>query len=387
MPLTEVWIDEYVARRPIVADWDPPAQAPEPHAIQREALAALARTRLAGHGRGLVVLATGLGKTLLAAFDALQMGARRILFIAHREELVTQARGAFARVFPTRTTGIFMGSQRDRGGDLTFATVQTLSRPEHLASWPGDHFDLVVIDEFHHAAALRLSPAPRILPAALHAGDHTATPERGDGAGLLHLCEDNLVFRADLARGIASARLVPFVYHGLKESVDYQAIPWCLGRFEPAALSAALATLTHAEQALAAYREHAPPSPRRGLWFCASIAHAQFMAVFLHDRGVRAVAVHSDPAGPRGHSLRRLMAGEIEAITTVDALNQGIDVPDINVVVLLRPTESRVVFLQQIGRGLRLPERSHKPHLVILDFIGNHRSFLARPHVLLSLLG
>lgn len=389
-PLTSAWIDDYAARAPtmqLTAAWDPPPRPPTPHAIQQQALDALARAQASGAMRGLVVLATGLGKTLLAAFAALQMGARRVLFVAHRAEILGQARRAFAAVLPTRSTGLFMGPRRDATAELLFASVQTLARPEQLATWPKDHFDLVVIDEFHHAAALGYRRilghfTPRFLLGI------TATPERGDGASLLALCADNLVFRADLAQGIACGRLVPFVYHGLKDAIDYQAIPWRSGRFDPTALSAALATLTHAEQSLAGYREHAPEGPRRGLWFCASIAHAEFMAAFLRARGVEAVAVHSEPGGaPRAASLRALQAGELEAITTVDVFNEGVDAPDINVVVLLRPTGSRVVFLQQIGRGLRLPERSNKPRLVILDFIGNHRSFLARPEALCGLLG
>ena len=265
--------------------------------------------------------------------------------------------------------------------------MQTLARPEHLASWPKDHFDLIVIDEFHHAAALGYRRVlghftPRFMLGI------TATPERGDGAELLGLCEDRLIFRADLAVGIAARRLVPFVYHGLKDAVDYAPIPWRSGRFDPAALSAALATAAHAQRALAGYQEHAPPAPRRGLWFCASIAHAEFMAAFLSDHGIKAVAVHSERGGaPRGPSLGALMAGKLEAITTVDVFNEGVDVPDINVVVLLRPTASPVVFLQQLGRGLRLPERSSKPHLMVLDLIGNHHSFLSRPRALFALLG
>lgn len=386
--LTQAWIEDYAARVPVGQRlaWDPPPPRPEPHAIQRRALAALASTREAGHLRGLVVLATGLGKTLLAALDALQMGARRVLFVAHRAEILEQARRAFAWVLPDRSAGLFMGGVRDVGADLVFASVQTLGRPEQLKQWAADHFDLIVIDEFHHAAALGYRRVLTYFQPRFMLG-LTATPERSDGAELLTLCDDNLVFRADLTEAIAAGRLVPFAYHGLKDSVDYQAIPWRSGRFDPEALSQALATRSHAEQALQGYLAHAPEGPRRGLWFCASIRHAEFMAAFLRERGIRAVAVHSEGGAPRSASLRDLEAGRLEAIATVDVFNEGVDVADVNVVVLLRPTESRVVFLQQIGRGLRLPVNSHKPRLVILDFIGNHRSFLARPQALFDMLG
>lgn len=389
-PLTTAWIERYAARpRPAVA-WDPPAAvrtSPEPHEIQREALAALAQARARGARRGLVVLATGLGKTLLAAFDAQQLPARRVLFVAHREEIITQAHKAFAWVFPGGKLGVYSGPKREREADLVFATVQTIARKEHLETWPSDHFDLIVVDEFHHAAASSYRSlidhfTPRFLLGI------TATPERGDGAALRDLCDDNLVYRASIVDGIGRRRLVPFVYHGLKDDIDYTDIPWRSGRFDPAALTAALATRSHAEQALAGYRRLAPAQPRRGLWFCASIAHAEFMAEYLRQAGVKAVAVHSGPGGAsRSESLERLTGGQIEAITAVDVFNEGVDVPDVNVVVLLRPTESRVVFLQQIGRGLRLPKDSSKPQLVILDFIGNHRSFLAKPQALMFLLG
>jgi len=388
LPLTRAWIDAYATRpRPApVGAWDPPAPPPEPHEIQRDALAALADAIAKGARGGLVVLATGLGKTLLAAFAARQMDARRVLFVAHREEIIVQARKAFEVVLPERSSGLFRGSIRDRDADMLFATIQTLGRPDHLATWPRDHFDLVIVDEFHHASASYYRRLLEHFTPKFMLGV-TATPERGDGADLLALCGDRQIYRASLVEGIARGRLVPFAYHGLKDDVDYRAIPWRSGRFDPEALTRALATRAHAEQALAAYRTHAPTGPRRGLWFCASIEHAEFMARFLCERGISAVAVHSGPGGAaRSDSLRRLKAGELEAITAVDVFNEGVDVPDINIVVLLRPTESRVVFLQQIGRGLRLPDRSEKPRLVILDFIGNHRSFLSRPQALLALL-
>lgn len=389
-PLTEAWIDAYERRPRPPQDWDPPSppgSPPQPHAIQLEALAALRAAMAAGARRGLVVLATGLGKTLLAAFAAREMDARRVLFLAHREEILEQGRRAFARVLPARSSGFFMGQRRDREVELLFATVQTLARPEHLATWPGDRFDLVIVDEFHHAAAASYVRVIEHFTARFMLG-LTATPERSDGAELLALCEGRLIHRAGLVEGIARKRLVPFTYLGIKDDVDYQAIQWRNGRFDPDALDQALTRDSHAARALEQYRRHAGPSPRRGLWFCASIAHAEHMAAFLTRHGVAAVAVHSGPTGaPRHESLRRLGAGELQAIAAVDVFNEGVDVPDVDVVVLLRPTESRIVFMQQIGRGLRLPERSTKSRLLILDFIGNHDSFLRKPQALLSVLG
>ena len=390
-PLTAAWVDAYATLPRPSQSWDPPplpsGSAPQPHVIQREALAALHAAMAGGARRGLVVLATGLGKTLLAAFAAREIDARRVLFLAHREEILEQAMRAFAQVLPEHSRGMFMGQRRARDAELLFATVQTLARPEHLSTWPKDHFDLVIVDEFHHAAAASYLQviehfAPKFMLGL------TATPERGDGADLLALCEGRRIHRAGLVEGIARKRLVPFTYLGVKDDVDYQAISWRNGRFDPDALDRALLRGSHAEQALAQYLKHAGASPRRGLWFCASIAHADYMAEFLTRHGIATVAVHSGATGaPRRDSLRRLGAGELQAIAAVDVFNEGVDVPDVDVVVLLRPTESKIVFMQQIGRGLRLPERSLKSSLLILDFIGNHDSFLRKPQALGALLG
>lgn len=387
--LTEAWVDAYERRPRPSQDWDPPPvpsdSPPQPHVIQLEALAALHAAMAGGARRGLVVLATGLGKTLLAAFAAREIDARRVLFLAHREEILEQAMRAFARVLPERSRGMFMGQRRDRGVELLFATVQTLGR--HLSTWPKDHFDFVIVDEFHHAAASSYLQVIEHFTPRFMLG-LTATPERGDGADLLALCEGRRIHRAGLVEGIARKRLVPFTYLGVKDDVDYQAIRWRNGRFDPDALDQALLRGSHAEQALAQYLKHAGPSPRRGLWFCASIAHADYMAAFLTRHGIATVAVHSGATGaPRRESLRRLGAGELQAIAAVDVFNEGVDVPDVDVVVLLRPTESKIVFMQQIGRGLRLPERSLKSSLLILDFIGNHDSFLRKPQALSALLG
>jgi len=386
-PLTAAWIEAYAARPRPPRGWDPPPPGPQPHAIQLEALAALRAAWAAGARQGLVVLATGLGKTLLAAFAARELGARRVLFLAHRDEILTQGARAFARVLPEHSCGRFSGPRRERAAELLFATVQTLARKEHLASFAADHFDLVIVDEFHHAAASSYRAVLDHFAPTFMLG-LTATPERGDGADLLALCGGRLVHRAGLIEGIARGRLVPFDYQGVKDPTDYSKIPWRRGRFAPDQLDAALNRAAQAAEVLARYRERAGEGPRRGLWFCASIAHAEFMAAYLSQHGIAAVAVHSGPSGAaRGDSLRRLGAGDLQAIATVDVFNEGVDAPDVDVVVLLRPTESRVVFLQQVGRGLRLPERSQKSRLLILDFIGNHDSFLRKPQALMLLLG
>lgn len=386
-PLTRDMIDAYERRAPVpqAPAPEPREPAPKPNEIQLEALDALKQTRRAGHGRGLVVLATGVGKTLLAAFDCKALGSERALFVAHREEILGQAKDNWQKVFPDKVMGAYQGGTHERGVDLLFASVQTLSRASHLSQFSSDHFDYVVIDEFHHASAATYRKIlgyfhPRFLLGL------TATPERMDGRSLLELCGDNLVYRRDLVHGISRRLLVPFRYFGVKDSVDFEPIPWRSGKFDAAALTTAVATEERAEQALAEYEARATAGLRRTLCFCCTVEHADFMARFFRARGKRAAAVHSGPtSASRAGSLRELADGSLEIVCAVDVFNEGLDVPHINTVLMLRPTESPIIFLQQLGRGLRLaPEKNE---LVVVDFIGNHRSFLTKPQSLLFLLG
>nr|WP_263429891.1 DEAD/DEAH box helicase family protein [Nannocystis pusilla] len=388
--LTPKLLADYRERRPAappaVEAFDVPPLPPTPHAIQVAALAKLKLSRESGDLGGLVVLATGLGKTLLSAFDFATTGWSRALFVAHREEILKQARAAWGRVLPGRSLGQWFAGKRDEGADVVFASIQAITRADALAAVDPERFDYVVIDEFHHAEAATYRRLidhvrPRYLLGL------TATPERGDGADLLELCHQNLVFRAGLVAGLEAGLLAPFRYHAIRDGVDYAQIPWRSGRFDEALLTQALATREHASAALRALDEHAPRGDRRVLVFCCSVAHADFMATFLREQGVAAAAVHSGPtSAPRAESLRRFAAGELAALTAVDLFNEGLDVPDIDAVLMLRPTESPVVFLQQIGRGLRLGRDRPKSHLTVVDIVGNHRSFLDKLDALRALL-
>lgn len=385
--LSRAVIDAYEQRAPVPKPEGPErrASAPEPHSIQREALAALKTTRANGHRRGLVVMATGLGKTYLSAFDFKAMGGERALFVAHRKEILDQAAGTWAAMFPDKTVGTLGGGQHDIDKDLLFASVQTLSRKRHLARFAEEHFDYIVIDEFHHASASTYRKVlahfhPRFLLGL------TATPDRLDGQSLLELCHDNLVFRRGLVQGIAAQRLVPFRYYGVKDTIDFEPIPWRSGRFDAERLTAEVSTEARADQALAEYLAKADVTPRRTLAFCCSTQHADYMAAYFTAHGHAAAAVHSGPSSaPRSASLKKLIAGELEIICAVDVFNEGLDVPDINAVLMLRPTQSPVIFLQQLGRGLRRADG--KPHLTVVDLIGNHRSFLQKPQALVYLTG
>lgn len=378
------WIERYAQRRrlvqylPVAAGCDEPEESPpEPSDVQQEALAALAASRAAGYRRGLVVMATGLGKTYLAAFDSQRMPAARVLFVAHREEILLQAESSFQRVHPEARVGRYTGARKQTDVDLLFASVQTLGQAEHLERFAPAHFDYVVVDEFHHAAAPTYRRLLQHLRPKFLLG-LTATPERTDQSDILSLCDDNLVYTRHLFDGIELGLLSPFHYFGIyDETVDYQEIPWRNGRFDPQALEHKLATEARARHALRRWREQ---GRRRTLAFCVSRSHADFMSARFRREGIRAAAVYRGSTLERSAALEQLEQGDLQVIFSVDLFTEGVDLPAIDTVMMLRPTESKVLFLQQLGRGLRLhPE---KERLIVLDFIGNHQGFLNKPQAL-----
>ncbi len=385
-PLTSEWIEGYARRRPPSRKVIPPevdsetATLPIPHPIQSEALKALERVRAAGHRAGLVVLATGLGKTWLAAFDAQSFS--RVLFVAHREEILSQARRTFRAIRPNATLGHYTGQSKDPGADVVFASIQTIGRTEHLAQFDSRAFDYLVVDEFHHAAAGTYRRLIEHFDPEFLLG-LTATPERTDGGDLLALCGENLVYRCDLAEGISRGLLCPFHYYGIPDEVEYENIPWRSGRFDEQVLESAVTTELRAANAFAQWQRL---SGKRTLAFCVSKRHADMMARYFQDRGVACVAVHTGPTGaPRALSLEQLNAGELSIVFSVDIFNEGVDLPAVDTVLLLRPTESQILWLQQFGRGLRLSE--NKSHLSVIDYVGNHQTFLKVPMLLLPGVG
>lgn len=379
VPATADWIESYERRRVVPTRGESavvveePEPRPDAHTIQREALVELQRTRNEGFTAGLVVLATGLGKTWLAAFDCDRPEFRRVLFVAHREEILDQAVQVFRRIRPTSRIGRVANERREIDADLVFASVQTLGRIPHLSRFRPDDFDYIVIDEFHHAAASTYRRVidyfrPKFLLGL------TATPDRTDGADLLTLCQENLVFEANIRDGIEAERLCSFHYFGVADDIDYSNIPWRNSQFDVTELTAAIATEARARNALEQFHKH---GGNRCIAFCCSQRHADFMADFFVREGVKAVAVHSGAnSAPRATSLERLRDGELEVIFAVDMFNEGVDVPSIDTVLMLRPTESTIIWLQQLGRGLRISEG--KERLVVIDYIGNHRAFLMK---------
>ena len=355
------------------------ANSPQPHAIQRQALDALRHTREQGNGAGLVVLATGLGKTWLSAFDSNVAGFHRILFVAHREEILSQSMQTYSRLRPRATLGQYSGTERKPDSDLVFASIQTLGRQQHLDRFARDSFDYIVVDEFHHAHARTYRRLIDYFEPKFLLG-LTATPDRMDGADVLALCQENLVFRCDAWDGIRAGLLCPFKYFGVPDEVDYQNIPWKNTRFDTEELTKAVATQSRAANALEQYRRLAG---KRTLAFCCSQRHAEFMSDFFQNAGLRTAAVHSgDTSAPRSNSLTAIERGDLDVLFAVDMFNEGVDLPNVDTVLMLRPTESSVIWAQQFGRGLRLAPG--KSHLTVIDYIGNHRNFLVKVRSLLQ---
>lgn len=391
-PLTHTWIDAYLERyqqsslsdlRAITGDKAndevSELEPPSPNEVQVEALAALHATREKGFKRGLVVMATGLGKTWLAAFDARQLKVKKLLFVAHRDEIIRQAQATFIQMNPKAHTGLYNGQQQEQA-DWLFASIQTLGRPEHLQQFGEDYFDYIIVDEFHHATAPSYRRLLDYFQPQFLLG-LTATPDRTDQADILALCDDNLVFERGLRDAIVDKHLVPFIYQGIyDEFIDYDEIPWRNGRFDPNALDVAFASHKRANHALEKWQEF---SQTKTLAFCVSQKHADFMAGVFNQAGVKSAAVYSGSAIPRNQALTELAEGSLKVIFSVDLFNEGTDLPAIDTLLMLRPTESRIVFLQQFGRGLRLC--SGKTHLMVIDLVGNHKACLFKPELLRSI--
>lgn len=352
-----------------------------PNSIQEQALQELDKSRKQGYSRGLVVLATGMGKTWLSAFDAKQIKAKKILFVAHREEILLQAERTFIQLINNASTGLYNSRIKQKNTDYLFASIQTIGREEHLKQFSSEHFDYIVVDEFHHASAPTYKKLLAYFQPQFLLG-LTATPERSDQADILSLCDNNLVFECNLVHGIDEKILVPFDYYGIYDRyVDYDEIPWRNGQFDPKSLDNAFATK---KRAYHIFEQWQAKKQSRTLAFCVSKKHADYMAQYFTNKGFNSVAVYSNSTVRRNDALSSLAKGQLDIIFSVDLFNEGTDLPSIDTILMLRPTESKILFLQQLGRGLRQSKETNKEKLLVLDFIGNHDSFLNKPATLLD---
>ena len=350
-----------------------------PRGAQIEALYHLKKTREEGFDKGLVVAATGIGKTYLAAFDSREY--QRILFVAHREEILKQAEKSFKNVRPMSERGFFIGNQKDTTKDIIFASVQSLGKNDSLKLFQPDYFDYIIVDEFHHAVAQNYQNIinyfqPRFLLGL------TATPERLDSKDVLAICDYNLVYEAPLKKAINQGWLVPFRYYAIfDETVNYETIDYRNGKYQTTQLEEALSIHKRADLIFSHYKKY---RSTRAMGFCMSKHHAEFMADYFVNHGVSACAVYSGDEGvhntAREKALSKLVKGEINVIFSVDMFNEGLDIASLDMVMMLRPTESPTIFLQQLGRGLRLYKDKH--YLNVLDFIGNYKKANFSPYLM-----
>ena len=343
----------------------------EPRGAQIEALCALENTRAEGAGRALVQAATGVGKTYLAAFDSKDY--ERVLFVAHREEILKQAAQSFKNVRNSDDYGFFDGESKCTDKSMIFASVATLGRSEYLNNkyFASDYFNYIVIDEFHHAVNDQYQRIVNYFKPQFLLG-LTATPERMDGRNIYEICDYNVPYEISLKEAINKGMLVPFHYYGIFDDTDYSKLHIVRGRYDEKELNETYIGNVHRYELI--YKYYCKYGSRQALGFCCSKEHAREMAREFSSRGIPSVAVFSDASGEytekRNVAIQKLKKGEIRAIFSVDMFNEGVDITSVDMVMFLRPTESPIVFLQQLGRGLR--KCRGKEFLTVLDFIGNY---------------
>lgn len=346
--------------------------------FQERLLEQIELSRQQGYHRNLLVSATGTGKTVMAAVDYQRLRSRlsraRLLFVAHREEILDQSRRTFAHALRDASFGdMWVGGRRPQMFDHVFASIQSLTA-SGLEKIPRDHFDVVIVDEFHHAAAVTYDALLRHLQPRELLG-LTATPERSDGLSVLHWFDDRIAAELRLWDAIDQHRLTPFAYYGIADDLDLREVPWRRGTgYDVEILTNVITANDHwARYVLAQFVEHCGDPPEvRALGFCVSVAHAQYMARVFDQHGIRAVAVSAaSSVGERREALEGLARGTIRVVFSVDLFNEGVDLPTVDTLLMLRPTESPVVFIQQLGRGLR--KADGKSICTVLDFVGNHR--------------
>ena len=343
----------------------------EPRGAQIEALCALEDTRAEGAKKALIHAATGIGKTYLAAFDS--KSYEKVLFVAHREEILKQAADSFRNVRNSEDYGFFTGDEKCTDKSVIFASVATLGKSEYLNEkyFAPDYFDYVVIDEFHHAVNNQYRKIVEYFKPQFLLG-LTATPERMDGKNIYEICDYNVPYEISLKDGINKGMLVPFHYYGIYDETDYTKLHIVRGKYVEEELNKTYIGNAYRHDLI--YKYYCKYGSKQALGFCCSRKHVEEMAKEFSRRGIPSAAVYSNADGEfsmdRTEAIEKLESGKIKVIFSVDMFNEGVDIPSVDMVMFLRPTESPIVFLQQLGRGLR--RSKGKEYLNVLDFIGNY---------------
>ncbi|MBQ6538781.1 MAG: DEAD/DEAH box helicase family protein [Bacilli bacterium] len=337
-----------------------------PNSMQRKALRELRRYRDTGVKKALIISATGSGKTYLAAFDARNFGAKRLLYIVHRESILKDARDSFIKIFGAeRTYGFFTGNESNQECDFIFATSNMLGR--HLDEFDRNEFEYIIYDEVHHVVADTGKKIFEYFKPEFMLG-LTATPERMDNQNVFEFFDQNVPFELRLRDAINNDLVVPFHYYGIRdELVDYSSK-------DRMVIAKAIAAQDNIEFIKEQIEKHKKVGEKlKCIAFCTNIQHCKLMAEELYEEGYNTISLTGiNDTGVRIKAFKDLQDDNnpLEIICTVDILNEGVDIPQINMVLFLRPTESQTVFIQQLGRGLR--KYPGKEYVTVLDFIGNN---------------
>ena len=353
-----------------------------PYSYQQEILDKLdAERSVRGYTRNLVVAATGTGKTVISALDYKRFRRQnpgkpcRLLFVAHREEILRQSLYTFRAVLKDANFGeMFVGTFRPESIDNLFISIQTFNSQDFTEKTSPDFYDYIVVDEFHHAAAPTYQKLldyyqPKILLGL------TATPERMDGKSILSYFNNRIAAEIRLPEAIDRKLLCPFQYFGVTDTVDLDQLKWSAGGYDRNELSnlytlSGMVAKRRADHVVSSLLKYVTDiDDVKGLGFCVTVEHAQFMSDYFNEHGIPSIFLTGrSPDEERQTAKKKLIDGEIRFIFVVDIYNEGVDIPEVNTVLFLRPTESLTIFLQQLGRGLRLAE--NKECLTVLDFIG-----------------
>lgn len=360
----------------------------KPYPFQQEILDKLAAERIVhGRFRNLVVAATGTGKTVVSAFDYARFRRQqedtgrarrtRLLFVAHREEILKQSLACFRMVLRDHNFGdLLVGEFEPQGLEHLFVSIQSFNSRALWDRVAPDFYDFVVLDEFHHAAAPSYQRLLEFIQPHVLLG-LTATPERMDALDVISFFGGHIAAEIRLPDAINRKLLCPFQYFGISDAVDYSSLRWQRGGYVIEDLDRLLTGNDVRAQLIIGKVQEILLDVRnaRALGFCVSIRHAEYMAAVFNRAGIPAIALSANsPDDLRREARRKLVSREANFIFVVDLYNEGVDIPEVDTILLLRPTESLTVFLQQIGRGLRLHDE--KECLTVLDFIGQaHQNF------------
>ena len=354
----------------------------QPYAFQQEILDRLEAERtVRGYTRNLVVAATGTGKTVISALDYRRFRKEnpgkpcRLLFVAHREEILKQSLYTFRAVLKDANFGdLFVGAYRPDTIDHLFLSIQTFNSQDFTQKTTPEFYDYIVVDEFHHAAAPTYQKLLEYYRPKLLLG-LTATPERMDGKSILPYFNNRIAAEIRLPEAIDRKLLCPFQYFGVTDTVDLDQLKWSAGGYDKGQLSrlytiSGMVAERRADLVVSSILKYVTDiNTVKGLGFCVSIDHAEFMATYFNIHGIPSMFLTGKSSDEERKTAKdRLVSGEVRFIFAVDIYNEGVDIPEVNTVLFLRPTESLTIFLQQLGRGLRLSE--DKECLTVLDFIG-----------------